>query len=58
MQVDQPGHDLLQRDAQVHPGQVGAGAAVGAGAEGDVAVGRPIEVDAVGVHELTGITRC
>ena len=47
---------LLERDAQLPPGQVGAEAAVGAGAEGDVVVRGAVEVDVVAAGEVLLVT--
>ena len=47
--------ECLQRDAQLEPCQVGAEAPVEAAREGDVAVVRPLEVDAGRLREDVGV---
>src|SRR5439155_24983509 len=46
---------LLDRDAQLGPGEVGAETAVGPGPEGQVAVLAAVEVAGVGVVEVGGV---
>src|SRR5260370_20684140 len=52
LDVAEPPYDLVDRDAQVHTGQVGADATVGPCAEGDVTVPRAVKVEDVRLGEL------
>src|SRR5688572_1494964 len=51
-EVMEAGQQLLEGDAQVHAGQVRAGAAVGTGAERQVPVALAVEVEGVRTGEL------
>ena len=46
---------LFHPDAEFHPGQVGAQAAMRAGTESNVTVARPFKIDVVGCFEFGGI---
>src|SRR5260370_15631971 len=52
LDVAEPPYDLVDRDAQVHTGKVGADATVGPCAEGDVTVPRAVKVEDVQLGEL------
>src|SRR5688500_12024387 len=54
-EVGQPTHDLLQRHPQVEAGEVRPGAAVGPGAEAQVAVAGPVEVEGGRAAELAAV---
>ena len=56
--VGQAAVQLLERDAQLEAGEVGAEAAVGAAAEGEVPVVLPVEVGDLGLGRRTRRDRC